>query len=129
LQRELARYQYLGRPDAKRTAQQSHMEDHGHVVQIRAAAADLSLVRRWLVDRRLRKTIGEYWTNLAIDLPTDADHNGSFSAWLAASLKDGEVRSGRGPFDGLLHRSYMKPPGDVLQEQLRRNLKRLAACR
>ncbi len=129
LLRELARYQYFGREEPKRTSEMSHMQDHTYLVQVRAAATDLSGFRRWLVDRRCRRTFGGYWTDLAIDLPTGANDAGTFSAWLASGLKDGQLKTGEGPLDGLVHRAYSLPPGHELQKKLRRNLKRLAACR
>lgn len=129
LLRELARYKYLDRTSPKRSEEQSHLEDHTCIVTIREAASDLPRHRRWLVDRRCRKTFGNYWTDLAVDLPTSANESGTFSAWLASSLKDNKVSQVYGPTRGLLHRAYMERPGHPLQEELRRNLKRLAACR
>lgn len=129
---ELARYEYLRRDNAKarRSGEAADMEDHARVVAIRAAATDLLGWRRALVDRRCGLVFGEYWTNLARDYPTKAAAGpGSLGAWFAAAVSDHDRKPGAGPRDGLMHRAYSRPPGDPLQAELRRELRRLAAAR
>lgn len=126
----LSRYEYVRPPEPRRIAERSHMDDHAAVVRIRHAAADLPLWRRALVDRRCRRVFGDYWTNLAIDYPNaSSDEAGaSFSAWLAASVR-GRQEDDPGPVDGLIHRAYSEPAGRPVQNDLRRELRRLSAAR
>lgn len=130
---ELERYRYLQPPDPKRTRERSHMDDHGQVVRILRVASDLSPIRARLVERRCRRVFGDYWVDMAIDLPSTGSgdtSSGSFSAWLAASIKEpGGIPEGKGPVDGLLHRAYCEPAGNALQDDLRRELRALAKAR
>ncbi len=129
---EHARYLYLRPPEPRRTNERSHMDDHGHVVRIRRAAADLSPLRRYLIDRRCRRVFGDYWTELARDLPAadTADViSASVGAWFAAERRGAPPADGRGPLDGLMQRAYSRPAGDPLVRKLGRELRRLRAAR
>jgi hypothetical protein len=73
---------------------------------------------------------GDYWTDLALDYPSSRTGGSeSLTAWLASSLKDSDVKPGKGPLDGLMQRAYSEPAGHPLQDKLRRELRRLQASR
>lgn len=123
----LARYQYLSPREAKRTNEQSHLDDHAKAVRVLRAAGELPWWRRRLVERRCRMVFGDYWTNLALDFPSASEDN-SLGSWLAASVRDSIVKEGAGPLDGLLHRTYCQQADGPLGPVLRKQLRRLAAC-
>lgn len=133
LLRALARYRYTeGRPTPAR-GNTAEADDHAAVVRIRNAATDLPAWRRWLVDRRCRRVFGDYWTDLAIDYPSDLESGaGTFIAHLNERLR-AKRADGRGnqstPADSLIHRAYSELPGHPALDELRRELRHLAASR
>ncbi len=130
LQLELARYTYAAgqRTSSKRDNEAAHMDDHRHVVAILGAAPDLPAWRRRLVDRRCRRVFGAYWCDLARDYPSAGETGGgSLTAWLASSMQD--HHGAEDPRSSHLHRAYATPPGSPVQDELRRELRRLAAAR
>lgn len=81
-----------------------------------------------LVDRRCRRVFGAYWCDLARDYPSAVEKGGgSLTAWLASSMKD--HHGAEDPRSSLLHRAYATRPGSPVQNELRRELRRLAAAR
>ena len=100
------------------------MDDHAVVARLLRAAEPLTWWRRRLVARRCRRIFGSYWTDLAIDYPSNGavDETGSVAAWFAAAMKGQEPQ---GPLDALMHRAYCELPPHKLLDGLCRELRLL----
>lgn len=126
---ELARYEFVRSDEPKRSRARAHLDDRIKASEIILAAAPLPWWRRSLVERRVRRVFGDYWTSLAIDYPsTDASDTGSFAAFLASSIREANGDQRPGQFDGLMQRAYSTRAGDPLLRVLRRELRRLRSA-
>lgn len=130
---ELRRYEYVSPAEPARTPNRIHSEDHVRVSSILQTASNLPPWRRRLVERRCRRVFGEYWTDLAIEYPGGGANDANpMTAWIVRSAKDQDgfaTTTERGPLKALMQRAYSERAGHPLLADLRRELRRLAACR
>jgi hypothetical protein len=110
---------------AGRKPDSPHMDDLVFASDVMRLANDIPRWRRRLVARRLRRIVGAYWAELAQIVPAPGAL-GAMDSWLQAEMR-GDVDGD--PASGLLHRALCQPPGDRLQLEAEKQLRRLSAAR
>jgi hypothetical protein len=115
-----------------RLPKQPNSADQLAASEVLQGASGLGWLRRWLVRRRCRRIFGRFWTDRAELFPAAYSEESAGPAVFAGlGLNSHPFRSGNAAaaVSQRLHRAYAAQPGDPLQAELDRELKRLRQAR
>lgn len=127
---QVAVHRRLGTSAKRQDSERAHLDDVVLAAGIREIATDLSWYRRWRVERRVRRLVGQGVVDLSSLIQgEDLDAQEVRPGVLAGVVKASRPGTGIDLTDGLLHRAMSTAPDSPLVARLEKELERLARAR